>query len=79
MREKGHHDLLSKTCCLTVPEKFEEETVRVFENSWNRKKLRIGERERERDRERQREREREREREKEGHHNFQPIQSVASE
>ena len=36
-------------------------------------------RERERQREAEREREREREREKEGHHNFQPIQSVASE
>ena len=36
-------------------------------------------RERERERERDREREREREREKDGHHNFQPIQSVASQ
>ena len=60
MREKGHHDLLSKTCCLTVPEKFEEETVCVSESFWNREKLRIGERERERDRERERERERQR-------------------
>ena len=51
MREKRHHDLLSKTCCLTVPENFEEETVLVSEKLWNLEKLRIRERERERERE----------------------------
>ena len=59
MREKRHHDLLSKTCCLTVPENFEEATVLVSEKLWNLEKLRIGERERERERKRERERERE--------------------
>ena len=69
MRGKRHHDLLSKTCCLTVPENFGEETVRVSEKLWNLEKLRIGERERER----------ERESEREGHQNFQRKQSVASQ
>ena len=64
MREKGDNDLLSKTC-LRVPEKVEEETVCVSEKIWNREKLNIGERKRERE-------------EGKWHHNFQPIQSVAS-
>ena len=66
MKEKGHHDLLSKTCFLTVPEQSEEETLCVSENLWNREKRRIGERERERERGK-------------GHHDRQPIQSVSSQ
>ena len=68
MREKGQHDLLSKACCLRVPEKSEEETVCVTEKFWNREKMRIRERERERERKRGK-----------GHHNCQPIHSVASQ
>ena len=43
-RERGgHHDFLSKICCLTVPKNFVGETC-VSESFWYRKMLRIIER-----------------------------------
>ena len=39
----GHHDFLSKICCLTVPSNFVGETC-VSENFWYRKMLKIRER-----------------------------------
>ena len=42
-RGVGHHDFLSKICCLTVPKNFVAETC-VSESFWYRKILRIIER-----------------------------------
>ena len=47
IRERGgHHDFLSKICCLTIPKNFVEEPFCVSESFWYRKMLRIRERER---------------------------------